>query len=107
MSEETRLELPRDLLRKIDGNRGNLTYEEFIEVCVSAWLGREKPPLGDASAELYITREEFEEFKTGIRNLLRSSFKFLLLYWMELYPETSEEQAGMKGRLLNVIAENS
>lgn len=107
MSENSWLRLPPILLKTIEKNRGNLTHEEFIQVCVEAWLACHKALPEKPSTEFYVMRDEFEEFKTGIRDLLRSSLSFLMHYWMELSPQMSETKMLLRGRLLNTIASNS
>jgi len=107
MSENAGLWLPPILLKTIEENRGNLTHEEFIQVCVEAWLNRHKSMREKPPTELYVTRDEFEEFKTRVRDFLRSCLNFLVHYWMELSPQTSEAEALFRGRLLNTIASNS
>ncbi len=106
MFEEAKLELSPTVLKKIDENRSVLTRAEFIEVCVQESLKHQEAAPEGGDSELYLTREEFEEFKRGVRNLLHSSLNFFLLYWMELAPETSEEDAMVRGRLLEAMAEN-
>lgn len=107
MSEKAELPLSSSLLMRIEENRGNLTREEFLEVCVGASLGRRKAIQERPCLEPHITREEFEEFKSGVRNLLRSSFNFFMLYWIELCPETREGETDLRGRLLNTFAANT
>ena len=104
MPEEA-VELSPTLLRKIDENRRGLTREEFIELCVDTWLKRERANGEKPSESPYVTREEFQEFERGIKNLLRSFLDFFLLYWMELGEEKVPRRRQLKNHLLSSMAE--
>lgn len=104
MPEEA-VELSPTLLRKIDENRRGLTREEFIELCVDTWLKRERANGEKPSESPYVTREEFQEFERGIKNLLRSFLNFFLLYWMELSREETPRTRRLKDRLMSLMAE--
>ncbi len=94
--EMTSFELPPALLTRINENRRGLTHEELVELCVNSWLEGKSGAPQESCAESYVTREQFEEFKRGSENLLRSFLSFLLVYCLEFGPDTSETQMKRK-----------
>jgi len=73
--------ISQELLGKIDRNRGGLSREEFVGLCLDAFLARGG---NRAGGNTYVTREEFEEFQRDIRGLQRSFIDFLITYLLEL-----------------------
>lgn len=81
MNEAIVIEMSPELLRKIDQSRGGLNREEFIGVCLDAFL----PRGGDgAGEERYATIKEFQEFQHKVEKLERSFIEFLITYGLEL-----------------------
>lgn len=81
MNEGNAVLISQELLRKIDRNRGGLSREEFVGLCLDAFLARGGNRTG---WNTYVTREEFEEFQRDIRGLQRSFIDFLITYLLEL-----------------------
>lgn len=81
MNEGNAVLISQELLRKIDQNRGGLSREEFVGLCLDAFLARRRVRITE---ETYVTREEFEEFQRDIRGLQRSFIDFLITYLLEL-----------------------
>jgi hypothetical protein len=100
MSEKYMLILGRDVVEKIDRNRDDLTREEFIDFCINACMNREEPApvkkneeyarpepeirAAEKDAVAYATKKEFQEFKTGIADILRTFLEFFLTFGLEL-----------------------
>ncbi len=88
MAEKKLLVIQEDLLRKIDDNRGELSRTEFIDLLIDNLLqekgGEESPP------PQYVSREEFQEFSQGMKDLLRRFLDFFISYGMELGEEPKD-----------------
>jgi hypothetical protein len=81
MTENRMLVVDAELLRKIDENRGDMTRAEFINFIIDSQLGQDSPA---PALQPYVTREEFQEFTAGIKELLRRFLDFFISYGMEL-----------------------
>jgi hypothetical protein len=88
MAEKKLLVIQEELLNKIDANRGDLSRAEFIDLLIDNQLqeknGEESPSLQ------YISREEFQEFAQGMKDLLRRFLDFFISYGMELGEEPKD-----------------
>jgi hypothetical protein len=71
-----------ELLRKIDENRGDLTRTEFLNFIIDSQLGQDGAT--PALQQQYVSREEFQEFNQGMKDLLRHFLDFFISYGMEL-----------------------
>ncbi len=80
MNEATVILMSPELLRKIDQGRGHLNREEFIDICLDAFVRRGAE---GASEERYATISEFKEFQHKIDRLERSFIEFLITYGLE------------------------
>jgi len=67
-----------ELLKKIDENRGDMSRAEFIGFLIESQL-KEEP-----GNQNYITKEEFQQFERGIKELLRNFLEFFISYGLEL-----------------------
>jgi hypothetical protein len=88
MSEKKMLIVDEDLLSKIDENRGEMTRAEFISFIINNQL-EEKGESGTSSQQ-YVTREEFQEFAQGMKDLLRRFLDFFISYGLELGQEPKD-----------------
>ena len=88
MSEKRMLIIDDELLRKIDANRGELNRAEFINLLIDNQLGDKGD--GAAVSEQYMTREEFQEFSLGMKDLLRRFLDFFISYGLELGSEPKD-----------------
>jgi len=68
-----------DVVRKIDENRGDLSYSEFLNFLIDSQL---KEPAG--SNNNYVDKDEFNHFAAGMKELLRNFLEFFLSYGLEL-----------------------
>ena len=82
MSEKRMLIVPAELVRKIDGNRGDLSRVEFIELLIEDKL--EENAQGSEATANYVTVEALAEFEHGIKELMRSFLDFFVSYGLEL-----------------------
>ncbi|MBI4187417.1 MAG: hypothetical protein HY530_07955 [Chloroflexi bacterium] len=78
MAEKRMLIVDAELAEKIDANRGDMGRSEFINLLLDAQL-KEEPEQQD-----YVSKEEFQQFAQGMKDLLRNFFEFFLSYGVEL-----------------------
>lgn len=106
--------LPQEVLEKIDRNKDNLSRAEFIGSCLDSLLETEEvpgraekqPQYGTVAergkVEEAVSREEFEEFKRGVKNLQRAFTEMLLDFVVEPVAKASKEE---QERLLQRVRE--
>ena len=80
MIEKRMLIIPEELARKIDENRGDMSVSEFINFVIDSHFEETTAP----HQKDLVTKEEFQHFEEGIRDLLRSFLEFFLSYGLEL-----------------------
>ena len=78
MADKRMLIVDADIVRKIDENRGDMSYSEFLDFLIDSQL---KEPAGDSN---YVDKEEFRQFAAGMKELLRNFLEFFLSYGLEL-----------------------
>lgn len=78
MADKRMLIVDADIARKIDENRGDMSYSEFLDFLIDSQL---KEPPGHNN---YVAKEEFQHFATGMKELLRNFLEFFLSYGLEL-----------------------
>ncbi len=85
MSEKRMLIVDAEVARKIEENRGDMNRSDFINFLIDSHL-KEEP-----GKQNYITKEEFNQFQQGTRELLRNFLEFFISYGLELgkQPENS------------------
>ena len=88
MSEKRMLIVSEELLEAIDENRGDLSRTEFISFLLKNQL--EEKTVGTVSPNLYVSREEFQEFAVGMKDLLRRFLDFFISYGLELGQEPKD-----------------
>ena len=79
MADKRMLIVDVDIARKIDENRGDMSYSEFLDFLIDSQL---KVPTG--SNNNYVDRDEFNHFAAGMKELLRNFLEFFLSYGLEL-----------------------
>ena len=92
MSDKRMLIVPAELVKMIDGNRGDMTQAEFIEFLINSQLQETKEK---AKEQQYVTKEEIRVFKEDVKSLLRRSLDFFVSYGLELgkkSPKTEFEE---------------
>ena len=78
MADKRMLIINADVGRKIDENRGDMSYSEFLNFLIDSQL---KEETGHPD---YVSKEEFHEFAKGMKELLRNFLDFFLSYGLEL-----------------------
>ncbi len=121
MTEKGMLILSKDLIERVDQNRGDLSREEFIDFCIDMCLEKgeaepaEKPEGYGAEREptmrteekgpsAYATVKEFQEFKRGMADILRTFLEFFITFGLELGKGKGIEDIDyLKTRLRKII----
>ena len=88
MSEKRMLIVDDETLRKLDENRGEMSRDEFINFLLNSQLSEEDKEIPVSSQ--YISREEFQEFTLGMKDLLRRFLDFFISYGLELGEEPKD-----------------
>ena len=78
MSEKRMLIVDTGVVRKIDENRGDMDRSDFISFLIDSCLKE------NSGKQDYITKEEFNSFQQGTRELLRNFLEFFISYGLEL-----------------------
>ena len=73
-----RLTVDAEVVKRIDENRGDMNRSDFINFLIDSRLQEE------CRKQNYITKEEFNQFQEGIRELLRNFLEFFISYGLEL-----------------------
>jgi len=107
VADKRMLIIDADIARRIDENRGDMSYSEFLEFLIDRQL-QEQP-----SNNNYVGKDEFHQFAAGMKELLRNFLEFFLSYGLELgkqpqdktFQELSQklqdlESSGNKGKKL-------
>lgn len=93
------------LTEKIDGNRGGLSRNEFIQRCIEEVERREFElerlhnidfNAGHETQAMYATREELQDFKRSIGGLLKNFMEFYIAADLEL---SASRAVGDEGEL--------
>ena len=72
MSEKGMLIVDAEVVRKVDENRGDMNRSDFINFLIDSCLKE------DSGKQNYITKEEFNQFQQGTRELLRNFLEFFI-----------------------------
>jgi hypothetical protein len=88
MSEKRMIIVDDELLSLIDSNRGDMGRADFISFLISSHLQEEGGKTSHTNN--YISREEFQEFAQGMKDLLRRFLDFYISYGMELGDEPKD-----------------
>ncbi len=78
MSDRRMLIIDADVVKKIDENRGDMSYSEFFKFLLDSQLEEE------SGNKNYVGREEFQQFAEGMQELMRNFLEFFLSYGLEL-----------------------
>ena len=78
MSDKRMLIIDAEVTRKIDENRGDMNRSDFINFLIDDCMKE------DSVKQDYITKEEFDFFEQGTRDLLRNFLEFFISYGLEL-----------------------
>ncbi len=78
MADKRMLIVDAEVVRRIDENRGDTNRSDFINFLIDSCLKE------DSGKQNYITKEEFNQFQQGTRELLRNFLEFFISYGLEL-----------------------
>jgi hypothetical protein len=79
VAEKRMLIVDADVVRKMDENRGDMSYSEFLNYLIDSQLA------GGHEVNLdCVSRDEFNHFAAGMKELLRNFLEFFLSYGLEL-----------------------
>ena len=78
MADKRMLIVDAEVVRKIDENRGDMNYAEFLNFLIDSQLKEE------VVSQDYVGKEEFQHFAAGMKELLRNFLEFFLSYGLEL-----------------------
>ena len=78
MADKRMLIVDADIARRIEENRGDMSYSEFLNFLIDSQL---KEP---AISHNYVDKDEFQHFAAGMKELLRNFLEFFLSYGLEL-----------------------
>ena len=106
MSEKRILILDADVIRKVDENRGDMSFSEFINFLIEIQLKRDNVGQSSNHVNDHVTKEEFQQFEQGIRELLRNFLEFFLSYGLELGSQTKEKEIDKLGQKLQALGFN-
>ena len=85
MSEKRMLIVDAEVVRKVDENRGDMNRSDFINFLIDSCLKE------DSGKQNYITKEEFNQFQQGTRELLRNFLEFFVSYGLELGKQPTDK----------------
>ena len=85
MSEKRMLIVDAEVIRKIEENRGDMTRSDFINFLIDSSFKE------DPGKPEYTTKEEFNSFQQGTRELLRNFLEFFISYGLELGKQPEDE----------------
>jgi hypothetical protein len=80
VADKRMLIVDADIARRVDENRGDMSYSEFLDFLLNSQL---KEPAGN-NHNNYVDKDEFNHFATGMKELLRNFLEFFLSYGLEL-----------------------
>ena len=99
MSEKRMLIVDADVVKRIDENRGDMNISDFISYLIESQLKAETSTLNGS----HVTKEEFQQFEQGIRELLRNFLEFFLSYGLELGKQTTDKELDKLGDKLQSL----
>jgi hypothetical protein len=94
-----------ELLQRIDENRGELSRSEFINLLLNNQLGEDSP--NPTISNQYVTREEYQEFALGMKDLLRRFLDFFISYGLELGQEPKDNTFAELVQKLQTLSANA
>ena len=93
MTEKRMLILDAGTVQKIEDNRGDMSVSEFINFMIDSHFEETAEP----HQKDLVTKEEFQHFEEGIRDLLRNFLEFFLSYGLELGKQPTDSELDKLG----------
>ena len=97
MSEKRMIIVDAEVARKVDENRGDMNRSDFINFLIDRGLKE------DSRKQNYITKEEFEQFQQGTKELLRNFLEFFISYGLELGNQPQDKTFDELSRKLQAL----
>jgi hypothetical protein len=85
MSDKRMLIVDAEVVRKVDENRGDMNRTDFLNFLIDSCLKE------DSGKQQYITKEDFNQFQQGTRELLRNFLEFFVSYGLELGKQPTDK----------------
>jgi len=101
MSEKRMLIVDAEVVRKVDENRGDMNRSDFINFLIGSCLKE------DSEKQDYITKEEFNQFQEGTRELLRNFLEFFISYGLELGKQPKDKTFEELSQKLQTLGNSS
>jgi len=96
MSEKRMLIIDAEVIKRIDENRGDMSYSEFINYLIDSQLKEST----EKQKQNYATKDDLHHLEQSLKEVLRSFLEFFLSYGLELgKPPTTKEFAELDRRL--------
>lgn len=92
MPEKRMLIVDTEVVKRIDENRGDMSYSEFINYLIDSQIGRQSTIPEKTDKEYYATKDDLRHLEQSLKQVLRSFLEFFLSYALELgkLPTTKE-----------------
>lgn len=87
MTEKRMLIVDSEIARKIDENRGDMSYSDFLNFLLDSQFKGQS----DNHHNQYVQKEEFDSFVQGMKELLRNFMEFFISYELELGKKPDDE----------------
>ena len=104
MDEKRILIVPKELAKKIDDNRGDISQAEFIEFLIDHQLnnnqlmhfltGNQLEVKEETKEQKYATKEEIRSFEQDMKKLLKSFLDFFVSYGLEIGKQSPKTEFG-------------
>ena len=96
--EKRMLIVDAEVAKKIDENRGDMSYSEFINYLIDSQLHKQSTEISEK--DNYATKDDLRHLEQSLKEVLRSFLEFFLSYGLELgKPPTAKEFAELDRRL--------
>lgn len=86
MSEKRMLIVEAEVVNRVDDNRGDMGRSDFINFLIDNQL-REGSKRRDG-----VSREEFQQFEEGTKELLRKFLEFFISYGLEMGKQPGDDE---------------
>jgi hypothetical protein len=90
VSDKRMLIINSEVAQRIDENRGDMSYSDFLDFLIQSQL---KEGVDNRNTQ-YIQREEFDSFAQGMKDLLHNFMEFFLSYELELGKKPDNDVIG-------------
>ncbi len=103
MPEKRMLIIDADVVRRVDDNRGDMSYSEFINYLIDSQL-KASP---EKQKDNYATKEDLHNLEQSVKDVLHSFLEFFLSYGLELGKSPTSKGFAELDRKLQEMGNNS